>query len=156
MRKISIHAHSTLIREGKASMSISIHAPRMGSAPCISIMARSGSSYFYPRSPRGERQQKQREKSLLLFHYKTLCTNLEDLLSEKKQKLENLCKAGLRSRCEGAGETMRAYPSHGFAGGVRRAGGRPAQRAGGRRRVPLCFCSCCPAGRTAGCPDRGR
>ncbi len=88
--------------------SISIHVPRVGSDPLppavwpavqlflstFPVWGATGklsalcahSLYFYPRSPCGERQQKQREKSLLLFHYKTLCTNLEELLSGEKAK----------------------------------------------------------------------
>ena len=36
-------------------------------------------SNFYPRPPRGGRQQKRRKTSPLLFHYKTICTDLEEL-----------------------------------------------------------------------------
>ena len=38
--------------------------------------------YFYPRPPRGGRQQKRRKTSPLLFHYKTICTDLEELFQK--------------------------------------------------------------------------
>ena len=37
---------------------------------------------FYPRPPRGGRQQKRRKTSPLLFHYKTICTDLEELVQK--------------------------------------------------------------------------
>ena len=37
---------------------------------------------FYPRPPRGGRQQKRRKTSPLLFHYKTICTDLEELFQK--------------------------------------------------------------------------
>ena len=86
-------------------MMISIHAPREGSDP-EKVWEGKPNEYFYPRSPRGERQQKQRGKSLLLFYYTTLCTNLEELFLQKGKNWEKLCKAGLLYRCEGNGKTM--------------------------------------------------
>ena len=35
--------------------------------------------YFYPRPPRGGRQQKQRQNLYFLINYTTFCTNLEEL-----------------------------------------------------------------------------
>ena len=35
-------------------------------------------SYFYPRPPRGGRQQKQRQNLYFLINYTTFCTNLEE------------------------------------------------------------------------------
>ena len=140
--KISIHApregsDRALIRAGVLK-NISIHAPREGSDYIITSKyhlvnkflstlpargatrrpkgCRSDAGYFYPRSPRGERQQKQRGKSLLLFYYTTLCTNLEELFLQKGKNWEKLCKAGLLYRCEGNGKTMGTLPSHGLAG----------------------------------------
>ena len=42
-------------------------------APC-----RFPSPYFYPRPPRGGRQQKQRQNLYFLINYTTFCTNLEE------------------------------------------------------------------------------
>ena len=42
--------------------------------------------YFYPRPPRGGRQQKRRKTSPLLFHYKTICTDLEELVQKHPKK----------------------------------------------------------------------
>ena len=81
-RTISIHA---LREEGDAECpiyywykEISIHALREEgdrfrpeqSSPC---------SYFYPRPPRGGRQQKQRQNLYFQTNYTTFCTNLEEL-----------------------------------------------------------------------------
>ena len=41
---------------------------------------------FYPRPPRGGRQQKRRKTSPLLFHYKTICTDLEELVQKHPKK----------------------------------------------------------------------
>ena len=55
---------------------ISIHALLVESDACIALMY-SGSSHFYPRSPRGERQQNATKnrfffrKNLLYYHYHT-------------------------------------------------------------------------------------
>ena len=141
-RSISIHAP----REGSdptapasaADANISIHAPREGSDATdlsdvqaatifLSTLPARGATlryfvageygeHFYPRSPRGERQQKQRGKSLLLFHYTTLCTNLEELFSQKGKNWENSCKGDLPYWCEGNEKTMGTSPSHGLAG----------------------------------------
>ena len=35
--------------------------------------------HFYPRPPRGGRQQKQRQNLYFLINYTTFCTNLEEL-----------------------------------------------------------------------------
>ena len=35
-------------------------------------------TYFYPRPPRGGRQQKQRQNFYFLINYTTFCTNLEE------------------------------------------------------------------------------
>ena len=94
---------------------ISIHAPREGSDEMPRRRKRRPWD-FYPRSPRGERQQKQRGKSLLLFHYTTLCTNLEELFSQKGKNWENSCKGDLPYWCEGNEKTMGTSPSHGLAG----------------------------------------
>ena len=56
---------------------ISIHALREEgdmSRPALS----SGISYFYPRPPRGGRQQKQRQNLYFQTNYRTFCTNLEE------------------------------------------------------------------------------
>ena len=58
--KISIHA---LREEGDNQGCCLTHIP----------------SDFYPRPPRGGRQQKQRQNLYFLINYTTFCTNLEEL-----------------------------------------------------------------------------
>ena len=80
-RKISIHA---LREEGDPCIetllrvaSISIHALREeGDKP--SAMSEFLLFYFYPRPPRGGRQQKQRQNLYFQTNYTTFCTNLEE------------------------------------------------------------------------------
>ena len=57
---------------------ISIHALREeGDAAQYGCCA--ASRNFYPRPPRGGRQQKQRQNLYFLINYTTFCTNLEEL-----------------------------------------------------------------------------
>ena len=78
---ISIHA---LREEGDVGLAadtrrdlISIHALREeGDSP--SMVCFSTNSYFYPRPPRGGRQQKQRQNLYFQTNYTTFCTNLEE------------------------------------------------------------------------------
>ena len=59
------------------SKDISIHALREeGDKP--GRLSTSIVSYFYPRPPRGGRQQKQRQNLYFLINYTTFCTNLEE------------------------------------------------------------------------------
>ena len=80
---ISIHA---LREEGDfcntfqldTTENISIHALREeGDQGVLAVLL--GGDYFYPRPPRGGRQQKQRQNLYFLINYTTFCTNLEEL-----------------------------------------------------------------------------
>ena len=59
---------------------------------------------FYPRPPRGGRQQKRRKISPLLFHYKTICTDLEELVQKHPKKQLRSAQNGLKTWCEGDGK----------------------------------------------------
>ena len=81
VRTISIHA---LREEGdetpslsQAWMKISIHALRE-EGDFWPIRRFQNLRYFYPRPPRGGRQQKQRQNLYFLINYTTFCTNLEE------------------------------------------------------------------------------
>ena len=78
---ISIHA---LREEGDLdswhygdNYKISIHALRE-EGDSIAALANQISQDFYPRPPRGGRQQKQRQKLYFQTNYTTFCTNLEE------------------------------------------------------------------------------
>ena len=80
--KISIHA---LREEGDAlgrhcpqANPISIHALREEGDRGAAYALRRHQD-FYPRPPRGGRQQKQRQNLYFLINYTTFCTNLEEL-----------------------------------------------------------------------------
>ena len=57
---------------------ISIHALREEGDPPQSSRRKSMRGYFYPRPPRGGRQQKQRQNLYFQTNYTTFCTNLEE------------------------------------------------------------------------------
>ena len=81
--------------------------------------------HFYPRPPRGGRQQKQRENPLLLSHYTPLCTNCKEVPVKQTAKSHRyLCKR-LVFRCEASGKTMCAACSHWR--GIKRSAHYPAQ-----------------------------
>ena len=83
---------------------------------------------FYPRPPRGGRQQKQRENPLLLSHYTPLCTNCKEVPVKQTAKSHRyLCKR-LVFRCEASGKTMCAACSHWR--GIKRSAHYPAQTPG--------------------------
>ena len=83
---------------------------------------------FYPRPPRGGRQQKQRENPLLLSHYTPLCTNCKEVPVKQTAKSHRyLCKR-LVFRCEASGKTMCAACSHWR--GIKRSVHYPAQTPG--------------------------
>ena len=69
-------------------------------------------SYFYPRPPRGGRQQKRRKTSPLLFHYKTICTDLEEPVQKHPKKEPRSAQNGLKTWCEGDGKGVSAFHSH--------------------------------------------
>ena len=79
--KISIHALREEGDPGRGSPppagAISIHALREeGDGPAPRRYA--GDTDFYPRPPRGGRQQKQRQNLYFQTNYTTFCTNLEE------------------------------------------------------------------------------
>ena len=90
---------------------ISIHALREegDAAAQISIGIR---CYFYPRPPRGGRQQKRRKTSPLLFQYKTICTDLEELFPKHPKKQLQSAQNALKTWCEGDGKRVSAFRSH--------------------------------------------
>ena len=109
------------------TMDISIHALREEGDPQRLLFGLT-SEYFYPRPPRGGRQQKQRENPLLLSHYTPPCTNCKEV--PVKQTAEShcyLCKR-LVFRCEASGKTMCAACSHWR--GIKRSAHYPAQTPG--------------------------
>ena len=80
--QISIHA---LREEGDTKAGdltpaqiISIHALREEGDVRWSYVTARFSGNFYPRPPRGGRQQKQRQNLYFLINYTTFCTNLEE------------------------------------------------------------------------------
>ncbi len=62
---------------GMIAAFISIHALREEGDPRKSTQSNSN-VYFYPRPPRGGRQQKQRQNLYFQTNYTTFCTNLEE------------------------------------------------------------------------------
>ena len=80
-REISIHAlreEGDLVRgRQRRGKLISIHALREeGDADVVADLFPLHD--FYPRPPRGGRQQKQRQNLYFLINYTTFCTNLEE------------------------------------------------------------------------------
>ena len=80
-KRISIHA---LREEGDGSTGgvfsfykISIHALRED-GDAGAVLPRAFQADFYPRPPRGGRQQKQRQNLYFQTNYTTFCTNLEE------------------------------------------------------------------------------
>ena len=110
---------------------------------------------FYPRPPRGGRQQKRRKTSPLLFHYKTICTDLEELVQKHPKKQLRSAQNGLKTWCEGDGKGVSAFHSH--RGEQARRSARLRIQTGDAPRCarPWSY-SCCPVDKTADCPDRGR
>ena len=133
---------------------------------CISIhallaegdLAKSSSStavlHFYPRPPRGGRQQKQRENTLLLSHYTPLCTNCKEMLANQTAKSHRYLRKRLVFRCEASRKTMCAADSH--WPDIKRSARCLGQILGAVQRARPWSGSCCPAGRTADCPRQGR
>ena len=56
---------------------ISIHALRE-EGDTLQTLSSTSTTYFYPRPPRGGRQQKQRQNLYFQTNYTTFCTNLEE------------------------------------------------------------------------------
>ena len=65
-------------------------------------------------------------------------------------------KLACHTGAKGTGKRWVLHLRTGWQAMVKRAGDRPAQRAGEHRRVRPCFGSGCPADRSADCPERGR
>ena len=111
-------------------------------------------AHFYPRPPRGGRQQKQRENTLLLSHYTPLCTNCKEMLAKQTAKSHRYLRKRLVFRCEASRKTMCAAGSH--WPDIKRSARCLGQILGAVQRARPSSGSCCPAGRTADCPRRGR
>ena len=106
---------------------ISIHALRE-EGDIIYVGALFEIYHFYPRPPRGGRQQKQRENPLLLSHYTPLCTNCKEVPVKQTAKSHRyLCKR-LVFRCEASRKTMCAACSHWR--GIKKSAHYPAQTPG--------------------------
>ena len=129
---ISIHA---LREEGDArrgtvavKFQIFLSTPSARRATLHADSPFSSEGNFYPRPPRGGRQQKQRENPLLLSHYTPLCTNCKEVPVKQTAKSHRyLCKR-LVFRCEASGKTMCAACSHWR--GIKRSVHYPAQTPG--------------------------
>ena len=155
---ISIHA---LREEGDCPFSsrrvalpeISIHALRE-EGDCRKWCTTSSRRNFYPRPPRGGRQQKQRENPLLLSHYTPPCTNCKEMLAKQTAKSHRYLRKRLVFRCEASRKTMCAAGSH--WPGIKRSARCLGQTPGAVQRARPSSDSCCPAGRTADCPRQGR
>ena len=112
------------------------------------------SANFYPRPPRGGRQQKQRENTLLLSHYTPPCTNCKEMSVNQTAKLHRYLRKRLVFRCEASRKTMCAADSH--WPDIKRSARCLGQILGAVQRARPWSGSCCPAGRTADCPRQGR
>ena len=67
---------------------------------------------FYPRPPRGGRQQKQRENTLLLSHYTPPCTNCKEVSVKQAVKLHRYLHSRPLFQCEASRKTMCTVCSH--------------------------------------------
>ena len=153
---ISIHA---LREEGDGSQlstshssPISIHALREEGDRCRT-QKRQCRRYFYPRPPRGGRQQKQRENTLLLSHYTPPCTNCKEVSVKQAVKLHRYLHSRPLFQCEASRKTMCTVCSH--WPDIKRSARCPVQTPGVVQRVRPWSGSCCPVGRTADCLRRG-
>ena len=113
---------------------ISIHALREEGDPCLRCKCWM-QCYFYPRPPRGGRQQKQRENPLLLSHYTPLCTNCKEVPVKQTAKSHRYLRKRLVFRCEASGKTMCAARSHWPS--IKRSAHYPAQTPGAAQRARL-------------------
>ena len=111
-------------------------------------------SHFYPRPPRGGRQQKQRENPLLLSHYTPPCTNCKEMSANQTAKSHRYLRKRLVFWCEVSRKTMCAAGSH--WPDIKRSARCLGQTPGAVQRARPWSGSCCPAGRTADCPRQGR
>ncbi len=109
---------------------------------------------FYPRPPRGGRQQKQRDNTLLLSHYTHPCTNCKEVSVKQAIKLHRYLHSRPLFQCEASRKTMCTVCSH--WPDIKRSARCPVQTLGEVQRVRPWSGSCCPVGRTADCLRRGR
>ena len=109
---------------------------------------------FYPRPPRGGRQQKQRENTLLLSHYTPPCTNCKEVSVKQAVKLHRCLHRRPLFQCEASRKTMCAACSHRTS--IKRSAHYPVQTPGEVQRVRPWSGSCCPVGRTADCLRQGQ
>lgn len=133
---------------------ISIRALREeGDDSCCCLLF--GYSNFYPRPPRGGRQQKRRKTSPLLFHYKTICTDLEELFQKHQKKTAAICTERLENMVRRRRKRGERFP---FAPReqARRSARLRIQTGDELRYARPWSYSCCPVDKTADCPDRGR
>ena len=88
---------------------------------------------FYPRPPRGGRQQKQRENPLLLSHYTPPCTNCKEMPLKQTAKSRRYLHNRLVFRCEASRKTMCASCSH--WPGIKKSARYPVQTPGAAQRA---------------------
>ena len=131
-----------------------LSTPSARRATLIAIRCPPMYSDFYPRPPRGGRQQKQRENTLLLSHYTPPCTNCKEMSVNQTAKLHRYLRKRLVFRCEASRKTMCAADSH--WPDIKRSARCLGQILGAVQRARPWSGSCCPAGRTADCPRQGR
>ena len=155
---ISIHAlreESDLLHLFiQPSRPLFLSTPSARRATAAAINGRGLAGDFYPRPPRGERQQKQRENTLLLSHYTPLCTNCKEMSVNQTAKSHRYLRKRLVFRCEASRETMCAAGSH--WPDIKRSARCLGQILGAVQCARPWSGSCCPAGRTADCPRQGR
>ncbi len=158
VQRISIHA----LREegdpgraaciGKCRTFLSTPSARRATRPAPVRHPRP--SNFYPRPPRGGRQQKQRDNTLLLSHYTHPCTNCKEVSVKQAVKLHRYLHSRPLFQCEASRKTMCTVCSH--WPDIKRSARCPVQTLGEVQRVRPWSGSCCPVGRTADCLRRGR
>ena len=68
---------TVLLQRARTETPISIHALRE-EGDAVGARCPAALQHFYPRPPRGGRQQKQRQKLYFQTNYTTFCTNLEE------------------------------------------------------------------------------
>ena len=141
------------MHETAKAAAISIHALRE-EGDLLLLCAMPFTLDFYPRPPRGGRQQKQRENTLLLSHYTPPCTNCKEMSVNQTAKLHRYLRKRLVFRCEASRKTMCAADSH--WPDIKRSARCLGQILGAVQRARPWSGSCCPAGRTADCPRQGR
>ena len=94
------------------ALKLFLSTPSARRATSRSTLSPASLRYFYPRPPRGGRQQKRRKTSPLLFHYKTICTDLEELFQKHPKKELRSAQNSLKTWCEGDGKGVSAFHSH--------------------------------------------